>query len=101
MIQKKTNKSVDELASASTAINCKQYEVKVETEILNSFDELITKSKNIQLPDDRWSVAKIADHLLITHWNRVYECEKRIIIDQNLNIKVSTRIYMKRDFYNS
>ena len=59
-----------------------------DNEIIN-FDQLVQSLKNIELPDSRYTLNIVESDVIITRWNPEFLCEKKVVIDQNLNMKVT------------
>lgn len=56
-----------------------------------TFDELVRNVKSVSKPNSSWSVTCHGKFVMCAKWNKEYQPEKRVVIDRDLNIKVSYR----------
>lgn len=75
-------------------INSDLVDIEVEEEGENkpddiTFDELVRNVKSVSKPNSSWSVTCHGKFVMCAKWNKEYQPEKRVVIDHDLNIKVS------------
>lgn len=78
----------------SENINSDVIKIEVEEQGENkpddiTFDELVRNVNSISKPSISWSITCHGKFVMCAKWNKEYQPEKRVVIDRDLNIKVS------------